>query len=105
MLAVLSDSGELKGGEAGGGFVAGGEGALAGVPVVGDFDGAGDPSGQPETSEAVVEGGDLFLDEGLAGRVVGDADGDLFVGQFAATGGQGVIVALVGLIEVGARDR
>src|SRR5690625_2779866 len=93
-------SGELEGGQAGGALVGGGEGGGAGAPVEADLDGALDVAGQPESDEAVVEGGHRLLEEDLP-RLVDDPHVEVLVGELALAGGEAVVEALVGLVDVG----
>src|SRR5699024_5568400 len=51
--------------------------------------------------EAVVERGHFLVDQDFPTGVVDDADVDVLVGQLTAAGGQGVVEAFVGPIDVG----
>src|SRR5699024_12623571 len=65
------------------------------------LDGAVDVPWEPEAGETVVERGHFLVDQDFPIGVVDDADVDVLVGQLTATGGQGVVEAFVGLIDVG----
>src|SRR5699024_6185915 len=92
---------QLKGGQAGRPLLVAGKGTAAGESVVGDLDGAVDVPWEPETGEAVVERGHFLVDQDFPTGVVDDADVDVLVGQLTAAGGQGVVEAFVGPIDVG----
>src|SRR5690625_4138251 len=85
-------SGELEGGQAGGALVGGGEGGGTGQPVEADLDGALDVAGQPQSDEAVVEGGHLLLEEDLP-LVADDPHVEVLVGELTLAGGEAGVEA------------